>query len=81
MNKTDDKCIVTAKSCILIDQMRPQKKTKKTRLTFGAFFALSSLTLSPWAAILSLRSELPLDGADVCWGTVPGFHSCPVAVL
>lgn len=58
-----------------------QQQKRKARLTFGAFFALSSLTFSPWAVILSLRSELPLDGADVCGGTFPGFHSCPVAVL
>jgi hypothetical protein len=41
MNKTDDKSIVTAKSCIPIDQMRPKKKDK-TRPTFGAFFALKN---------------------------------------
>ena len=46
MNKTDDKWFVLAKACIPINLMSNNKKDK-TRLTFGAFFALSSLTLSP----------------------------------
>lgn len=50
--------------------------------TFGALAAFKSLTLLPWATILSLilLTSAPPDGA-AAGGVTPGFHSLPVTLL